>query len=315
MGKIFWAIVVTDAALFIALLISGLTAPAPPDGGREMGLTFGVILPGLLVALAVATYVLTSSPALRVAALGIVAGPGLLIAGAHLRNAWIDRQVRQNALGRGYFSERALKDLGEAVVRRDLATVEMGAPTVDVNSHGASGMTPLRLAVEEAFEAPTRLKPFPSELPIIHALLRRGADPNPGLEVSTKIQDPAILRALLAAGANPILTVSGSPVAFVWMNVMPAENLKLLVECGANIQAVDRFGTPLILKAAEEENWPAVIYLAQRGADVRQPDRHGRTLATLIADRLASLKQSGREIPPGLLEVKNLLHLPLSPNT
>ena len=97
MNKISWAIVAIDAALFIVLLVIGLTAPAPRDGTREMGLIFGVIIPGLLVALAVAAYALSSLRAVRVIALAIVAAPLLLIACAHLRSTWIDHQIRHDS--------------------------------------------------------------------------------------------------------------------------------------------------------------------------------------------------------------------------
>ena len=96
MNKVFWVIVGVDAALFVALLVAGLTARAHPDGGREMGLIFGVILPGLLIAAAVSVYVLSNSRAVRVVALAIVAAPLLLIAGARFRSAWIDYHVRHD---------------------------------------------------------------------------------------------------------------------------------------------------------------------------------------------------------------------------
>ncbi len=99
MNKIFWAIVAVDAALFVALLVAGLTARAHPDGGREMGLIFGVILPGIFVAVAVLLYLLPKSLSLRLIALAMVAAPLLLIAGARLRSAWIEYQVRHNSAG------------------------------------------------------------------------------------------------------------------------------------------------------------------------------------------------------------------------
>jgi ankyrin repeat protein len=88
---------------------------------------------------------------------------------------------------------------------------------------------------------------------------------------------------------------------------MPVENFRLLHEHGANLSAIDQIGTPLILKAAEEENWPVVSYMLEHGANLRQADRQGRTLALLVADRLASYAQSGREVPSGLQRVNTLL--------
>lgn len=61
MNKVFWAIVAVDAAIFVALLVAGLAARVHQDGGREMGLIFGVILPGIFVAVAVLLHVLSKS--------------------------------------------------------------------------------------------------------------------------------------------------------------------------------------------------------------------------------------------------------------
>ena len=61
MNKIFWTVVAVDAALFMFLLISGLTESGNSSGGREMGLAFYVILPGIFIGLAVLLYVRSSS--------------------------------------------------------------------------------------------------------------------------------------------------------------------------------------------------------------------------------------------------------------
>jgi hypothetical protein len=106
MQKLFWAIVAVDAALFLFLLIATLAQRSPADGGREMALFFGVLLPGAAVALAVVLYVLSSSRAWRVVAMLIVAAPLLFIAAVHARSAYIDYAVRQDSLRRSASSER-----------------------------------------------------------------------------------------------------------------------------------------------------------------------------------------------------------------
>jgi hypothetical protein len=97
MTKIFWAIVAIDAVLFLVLLVIGLTSRTHPDGGKEMGLIFGVIAPGLLVGLAVLAFTLSRSTFIRAAALAVAAAPLLLVGGSHLRNAWIDYQIRHHS--------------------------------------------------------------------------------------------------------------------------------------------------------------------------------------------------------------------------
>jgi uncharacterized protein len=97
-------------------------------------------------------------------------------------------------------------------------------------------------------------------------------------------------------------------VAFAWINIMPVANLRLLAEHGADLNAVNQFGAPLVVSAAEAENWEAVIFLIEKGADVRRPDSGGRTLSDLIDDRLNGYTKYGAEAPQGLLRVKALLN-------
>lgn len=105
MQKLFWASVAVEAGLFLYLLIATLKQRGPADGGREMALIFGVLLPGAVVALAVVLYVFSSSMTWRLVALLIVAAPLLFIAAVRARSAYIDRAVRQNWLRRSASSE------------------------------------------------------------------------------------------------------------------------------------------------------------------------------------------------------------------
>jgi len=106
MQKFFWALVAVDAGLFLYLLVATLKQRGPADGGREMALFFGVLLPGALAALAVVLYVLSSSTTWRLVALLIVAAPLLFIAAVRARSAYIDFAVRQDSLRHSVSSER-----------------------------------------------------------------------------------------------------------------------------------------------------------------------------------------------------------------
>ncbi len=106
MQKLFWALVAVDAGLFFFLLIATLKQRSPADGGREMALFFGVLLPGAVVALAVVLYVLSSSTTWHLIALLVVAAPLLFIAAVRARSAYIDYRVRQDSLRRSVSSER-----------------------------------------------------------------------------------------------------------------------------------------------------------------------------------------------------------------
>jgi len=283
-NKVFWVCVAADALLFLVLFIVTLKQPGPSSGGREMSLVFSIFLPVVIIGAAVALYVFSTASLWRTVALVVVAGPGLLLAIIHTRDAYLNYRVALPASGRGYFSSKSLQQMGEAVVRRNLATVQQLGPQFNVNEPENGDMTLLRLAVAEEFSAQD--SQTPSEVPVIRALLALGARPAPGLEVATKLKDPEVLRLLLDAGADLNLNVSGSPVAFVWINIMPVANLRLLAEHGLNLNLADQFGTPLILAAAEQGNWDSVIFLLERGADPRRPDRDGRTLSSFVDERL-----------------------------
>lgn len=108
MQKVFWTLVAVDAGLFLFLLIATLKQRGLADGGREMALFFGVLMPGAVVALAVVLYVLSSSTTWRLVMLLVVAAPLLFIVTVRARSAYIDYEVRQDSLRRSASSERKL---------------------------------------------------------------------------------------------------------------------------------------------------------------------------------------------------------------
>jgi hypothetical protein len=307
MNPFFWAVVALDVALFLGLLISMLVQRGGSEsGGREMGIAFFVIAPLLLIGAAVLLYVFTRSPVWKIIALIIVAGPGLFIAGGRIRSAYIDYVVRQNALGRGYFSTSEMKAMGAAVVEADLATLQRIGPTVDVNAVGERGTTFIGMATEQAFDAPDE-KRARRRRAVIETLLRLGAKPGPAMSAALKVKDPAILEALLKAGADPnALTEQGSPLVFEWLSIMPVENLRLLVQHGLNVNVV-QYNTPLAVEVTLKRRWDLLLLLAQSGADLAKARDDGRNVAGELAIRVEEAKTEGREPPPDLLRVRELL--------
>jgi hypothetical protein len=301
---IFWAFVALDGALFVILLVLGVTGPGTPDGGREMSLFFFVIVPAVIVGGAALLFLKAESSAWRMVALGIVAGPGLVIAGARLRNAVIDYQVRQNAAGSGYFSGRDLKRAAAAVVQRDVATLAALDRSVDVNTKGTRGMTLMALAVTRAFESPATPSGGSTSLEVVRALLSRGADPNAGLEIATKLTDSTILLALLDAGAKPGFTNDHGPVAFQWLNVMPLANFTALLGRGLDVNLSDPFGTPLIIAAAENDRWNFVLLLMDRGADASRVARNGTRLGEIVQSRIESTTERPPEMKADIARVE-----------
>lgn len=300
----FWAFVALDGALFAILVVLSIVDPGHPDGGREMGLIFAVIIPAIVIGGAVLLFVKAESSASRVAALIIVAGPGLLIGGARLRSAAIDYQVHQNSTGRGYFSTRGLKRAGAAVVQRDVAALAALDRSVDVNTKGRHGVTLMELAVSQAFDSTAWSSAGSTPLDVVRALLARGADPNAGLEIATKLPDTTILSALLGAGAKPGFTNDNGPVAFQWLNVMPPANFIALLDHGLDVNLNDAFGTPLIIAAAENDRWNFVLLLMDRGADASRIARNGTRLGDVVQSRIESTSERPPEMKGDIARVQ-----------
>ena len=298
MTPIFWAFVILDAVLLVTLVVLGVIDPGANDGGREMTTIFFVIVPAIIVGAAVLLFLKSESAAWRFVALLTVAGPGLFIGGARVRNAIIDHQVRQNGQGSGYFRGRDLKRAAEAVVRRDAAALNALDRTLDVNRTGNGGMTLMQLAVERASDSSS------ASLEIVRALLARGADPNPGLEYATRLNDPAILAALLDAGANPAYEDRKRHVVTVWLNIMPLANFIALLDHGLDVNLQVSYDTPLIVAAAENDRWSFVLLLMDRGADI---SRCTERLSELVKSRLESTSERPSDVTADIRRVKERL--------
>jgi uncharacterized protein len=304
MTPIFWAFVALDAALFLILVVLGFASSGPSDGGREMSLIFFVFLPAIIVGAGVLLFTKAESSGLRLVALLIVAGPGLFIAAARLRSAVIDYQVRQNAAGSGYFSSRALKRAGVAVVRHDAATIAGLDRGIDLNTRGRHGMTLMELAVSQAFIPPSELAPGAAPIDVIRALLSHGADPNAGLEIATKLPDSTVLSLLLDAGAKPGYTDDRGTAALRWLNVMPLANFTALLDRGLDVNLIDEFGTPIIIAAAQDDRWDYVLMLMDRGADASRVARNGTRLADVVQSRVESTTDRPPEMKADIARVK-----------
>jgi hypothetical protein len=263
-------------------------------------------VPAFLLGLAVLLYVFSSTTFWKIAALLVVAGPGLYMGVNQIRNASIDYRIRQNALGRGYFSGSTLKSLGAAVVERDLAALQRLGPSVDLNTVGERGMTLMGLAAEQIREAATPERAA-SGLLVVQALLKLGAKPDAALDTAMTMADPELLATLLAAGADPNQLEDGQPVIFARLSTLPVANLRLLIEHGLNVDIMSR-QSPLAFDTAQKRRWDLVALLAEHHANLLVPRSDGRTVAQEVAAGMAEAATTG--VPaPELLQVQSALQV------
>jgi len=167
-----------------------------------------------------------------------------------------------------YFDEQVQIDFARAVERGDEARmqdlVERGA---DVNAVGRAGMSPLFWALAKRNKVGFQF------------LLEHGADPNTvardenGSLILTMVaaiaEDSDYLRLLLEHGANPDQETGSIGKTLLYSAIMHGrrENVRLLVEAGADLNNQDGNGqTPMMTAAAVDKFW-IVRFLLDAGAD------------------------------------------------
>ena len=185
-----------------------------------------------------------------------------------------------------------------------------------VNVIGKDGDTPLLVAV---------IRNNPA---MVEALLKAGAHPNGGpdrapIHQAMKAENLMTARLLLKAGADPNGRSGGEPALFEAALLGDVRGLGLLLDAGANIEEADELGNTTAMTAASADNWPAVVFLLQRGANPWAAAKVGITLGTYCAEsRLTSASPEGRaknEViarlqkvpglwpPPSIAEVKAMM--------
>ncbi|HNY48653.1 MAG TPA: hypothetical protein PKN64_16980, partial [Casimicrobium sp.] len=122
----FWTLAAIDA--FAVLVMAGLffadNNQGQHDGSRSMGLTLFLALPTLALGAAILLFVFGRFFVLRVLALLIAASPALILGGIQASKYFEAYEAGQRALGRGYFADRTMDALAEAVTRADVPTLE-----------------------------------------------------------------------------------------------------------------------------------------------------------------------------------------------
>lgn len=304
LAQAFWVIAAIDAALLVVLLVMSLRDNAGAhDGGREMGLFFFIVLPAVVLGLAALMFHLGSAWPVKSLALFIVLVPGLWFAKVQIEDRLIDRRIEADRLGIGYFDTEPMRQLGAAVVQRDVETLKRLAPGVDIDAPGSDGMTLMRLAVR-GDDARTS---DGSEMPVVRALLALGAKPDDAMEVACVRHDPALLQTLLAAGADPNRQgASGEPLVFDRMSTLTPRNFRLLAAHGLDLNR-SAHGNPLPVQLTIYRRWDLLAIAIELGADMSRLRPDGRSVAGELASQITEETQAGREPPADLLRARALL--------
>jgi hypothetical protein len=182
------------------------------------------------------------------------------------------------------FSDEPTAALARAACAGDTTTVaRLATEGADPNAAGGEiygdwgtqGMTPLMWAISCG------------NLQGIEALLAAGADPNQAepnggtpVNMAARNRNPEILRLLLREGGDPnahrrgetaLQTAAQAEPGFEFVDGMPPErawaNWDALIEAGADPNFIAPDGRPLVIEAAEYNQWNTVEWLLNRGWD------------------------------------------------
>ena len=270
----FWGLAALDLLGILLLFVLGLAAAGPSKTSPVQVTLLLLVIPCIPLAAAVVLFLRSTSPVGRGVALLLAAAPLLILVSTR---AITEVQLRANTNERGdltFFRSGAMRGIAEAIARNDSATVASLVPKVAVNETGFSDMSLLLLAARQ-------LRRTPEQHTVLRVLLAAGADANKGaqyeLPLVIAIQQSAKSglepgKLMLDAGANPNLKTSlGEPVWFAAVGQSSSlETLALLLDRGADLNALGPNESTALITAANTRNWKAALLLLQRGADWRR---------------------------------------------
>jgi hypothetical protein len=288
-NKVFWAIAAVEAAFFVVAFVMTLNQGGHSDGGQEMALAFQIALPFLVLAVASLIFWKTSSPTLHIILLIAMTVPVALLARQWI-HSFID--ARASASGSYLFTDPALQKFLAAIHDLDTKKVRDLATRVDINSAGENSSTPLTFAVQNAATAEAKAQPAAGQQEMISLLLSLGAKPAPALEYACGMTHSDVLRLLLEAGADPNTIVGQQdmkePVFYAcFRSEHPTENLRLLSQKGANLDAPSYDGKTAIWAASIYSRWDAALFLLDHGANLDAITPDGKTVRSHVQEETA----------------------------
>ncbi len=288
---IFWILVTIDSILvaivFLALLGDLFSNAAPEVGGR---LSAFLLLP---MALGFVVWLYITSPdvdvqrlAIGILAVPVVALPLVAVYFSMAQN--IERRDRAASSA----NDDAMERMVFAVERGDAAFVKNNGSGIDVNRAAKREMSLLKLAVHTAkSEQYSQQLPVTAQSPVVEALLQLHAKPDDGLWDAYELSDPAILKALLTAGADPNRMPPGECPLLRSVGDISVENFRLLSEHGLKVGALCN-GKPFAVELADHRQWNLLTYLIEQRVDISKPREYGQTVASLVDEMVTTATNS-----------------------
>ena len=222
----------------------------------------------------------------------------ILVVGLGVLQTSCDGVSTRSMKAKDYFEGELQIQFVEAVAKGDETRMrELLKQGADVNAVSVEEIHPLFWAM-----AKRSLKGF-------EFLLKNGADPNystgnvedkesffSAMELAASADNSDYLLLLLEYGGNPNLMIGNGTRSLINQAVIynQTENVRLLIEAGADMDHEDFSGKTPMMTAANFNNYEIVYLFLEKGADPTIISRWGNDLSgqiKLIADRAMEFKQ------------------------
>jgi len=292
MKILFWSIVAVDVVALAITGLLGLAAAGPSRTNPLAALVIPFFVPGAILLGAIWLFVSSQAAAARTFALTIAALPLIVVVVSHFATGAKLAPYRAADGTLTQFQAGALRDIEAAIARNDAAAVTAAAQGVDLDTPSLSGATMLVFALRKLDKSPDPLDP----LAVLRALLAAGADPYVGgnevpLQVAIGASRTAGIepvRLLLDAGADPnARTEFGEPAFFTAGGTdIDASLMALLIEHDADLQLRGRDNQSAVWLPATVGNWSVLSLLLKSGAPWRdQQNLNGQSLRDYVESR------------------------------
>ncbi len=218
---------------------------------------------------------------------GFVVGLGGLCA-CHGQN-----KMYQPVSAERYFTDSPALTVALACQHDDPAALRqaLAATHVSPNEVGEKGMSLLMLALRNRSKQAMRLLLTQGADPNLQTRLSAAAVPVQPVAMAAGGDDTELLTILLDHGGDPNSRFGGTPAVFGAADHERFDQMRLLLDHGADINGVNKEGYPLVVYLAGMRNFDQVVYLIERGADIYKPTSLGYTLGF-------RLQEEGFEYPP-----------------
>jgi hypothetical protein len=285
-SQIFWIVFGVEA---VAAVWLGLGALSGRGWGPEGPVgAWLLFVPGVFLIVLGATALVTRSQAVMAFGIAIMASPLIAIVVGPIYGRFQKYQTERSLAGDDNFTGPQRK-LAHAIRAQDVALVKNLTTSAGDLNKLYRGETLLRFAVYNT-----------NDPAIVRTLLDAGANPNVAAEggslplTNAIYNGPEMTEALLEAGADPNLLDSERPV---WWTVLSNDSdqglatLQALLDHGADIRKRDHERGPVAWAASHAAqsftaNWRLVWLLIERGAEWKHEKEFGQTISDMFNESL-----------------------------